>query len=476
VLDDRLLESLRAALGPDHVRVDEATCRAYGVDALGGETRADAVVWPGRTADVAAVAGLCHETRTPLVPRGAGTGYSGGAVPVAGGVVMSLERLNRILEIDPDNLLAVVEPHVVTGVLQAAVERQGLFYPPDPASLHQSVIGGNVAECAGGPRAFKYGVTRQYVLGLEAVLPTGAVVRTGGKVVKNVVGYDLTQLLVGSEGTLAIVTQVVLRLIPKPTARATVRVTFASVDAAVRAVSELLRARVVPATLEFVDEASLEAVSRYLGETTLAPAGTRALLLIEVDGQPEQVSSDEQRVADVCRRARATSVEVAATDEARQALWRVRRELSPALRVIAPRKFNHDVVVPRARVPQLLSLVAQLERDHRLRIPCFGHAGDGNIHVNIMAEDTPQAIDRARQAERRLFEGVVALEGAISGEHGIGFTKARFLGLELTPETIALMRRVKEAFDPRGILNPGKIFPPETVDATTRKPATGGHA
>lgn len=456
-----VLERLCAALGEAHVRTDEATRTACGIDALGRGAMPDVVVRPGDTAEVAAVARLCHQTRTPLVPRGAGTGYSGGAVPVAGGVVISLERLNRILDIDVDNLLAVVEPHVVTGRLQAAVERHGLFYPPDPASLDRSVIGGNVAECAGGPRAFKYGVTRQYVLGLEAVLPTGEVIRTGGKVVKNVVGYDLTQLLVGSEGTLAVITQVILRLVPKPTARATARVTFGSIGGAVEAVSQLLRARVVPATLEIIDEESLAAVARYLGEDTLAPAGTQAVLLIEVDGQPEQVSSDEQRVADVCRRAQATQFQVAAGEQERLALWRVRRELSPALRTIAPHKFNHDVVVPRARIPQLFALVGRLRAELGLQIPCFGHVGDGNIHVNIMATDEVGVLANVREAERRLFEGVVALEGSISGEHGIGLAKSAFIGLELTPETMALMRRVKHAFDPHGILNPGKIFPPE---------------
>ncbi len=464
MLEREVLAGLCAIVGAEHVRTDESTLRAYGVDALGRPGRLDVVVWPRDTAEVAAVARLCDQSRTPLVPRGAGTGYSGGAVPVDGGVVVSLERLNRILEIDADNLLAVVEPHVVTGELQAAVERIGLFYPPDPASLDRSVIGGNVAECAGGPRAFKYGVTRHYVLGLEAVLPTGEVIRTGGKVVKNVVGYDITQLLVGSEGTLAILTKIILRLVPKPTARATARVTFASVREAVGAVSGLLRAGVVPATVEFVDAPSLEAVTRHLGGTRLAPSGTAAVLLIEVDGQPEQVSSDERRVAEVCRRANATDFRIAADETERAELWRIRRELSPALRVIAPLKFNHDVVVPRARVPELMALVDQIARQHDLDIPCFGHVGDGNIHVNIMAPDDPAALERVALAESQLFEGVVALEGSISGEHGIGLAKSRFLGLELTPETIALMRRVKRAFDPRGVLNPGKIFPAEPAE------------
>ncbi len=286
-----------------------------GADALKRGRPADVVVWPACTAEVADVARLCNEARIPLVPRGGGSGFSGGAVPLRGGVVMSLERMNRILEIDEANLLAVVEPNVITGDLQDAVERVGLFYPPDPQSLRISTIGGNVAECAGGPRAFKYGVTKHYVLGLEAVLPTGEVIRTGGKVVKNVVGYDLTQLLVGSEGTLAIITKVILRLIAKPPAQATLRATFPSVQHAVDAVTRLIRARVVPATLELVDGESLDAVATYLNDRSLAPAGTAALLLIDVDGPPELIAGDADRVALACRQAGATEV-LRASDEA----------------------------------------------------------------------------------------------------------------------------------------------------------------
>jgi glycolate oxidase len=393
------------------------------------------------------------------VPRGAGTGYTGGAVPVRGGIVLSLERLNRIVEIDDGNLIAVVEPHVITGDLQDAVERRGLFYPPDPASLRQSTIGGNVAECAGGPRAFKYGVTRQYVLGLEAVLPTGEVIRTGGKVVKNVVGYDLTQLLVGSEGTLAIITQIILRLIPKPPAVRTLRATFPSVTHAVDAVAGIVRARVVPAALELMDADSLAALVEALGGAPLAPPGTAAILLIEVDGLAAQVAEEADRVVEACREAGALDLLRATTDEERAALWQARRDTSLSLKRLAPLKFNHDVVVPKARIPELFALINRLKAQFDLRIPAFGHVGDGNIHVNLMiAENDPAALARVRAAELELFRGVVALEGSISGEHGIGFSKMPYLGLELSPDVIALMRRVKAAFDPAGILNPGKIF------------------
>ena len=459
MIPSAVLDQLRAICGDAHVRVDEQSRIEYGVDALKKGTPADAVVFPSGPEEISAIARLCNEHRVPMVPRGAGTGYTGGAVPLHGGVVLALDRLNRILDIDEENLLVVAESNVITGDIQDAVEKVGLFYPPDPASLKTSVIGGNVAECAGGPRAFKYGVTKQYVLGLEAVLPTGEIINTGGKVVKNVVGYDLTHLLVGSEGTLAIITKVILKLIPKPPVQATLRATFPDVQGAVNAVSGLLRARVIPAALELIDGECLDAVAKYLDVRSLAPEGTGALLLIEVDGLSELVAGEAERVADACREAGATELLRAANEADRQELWRVRRELSPSLKVITPLKHNHDIVVPKGRIPQLFDLVARLRDTYRLRMPCFGHVGDGNIHVNFMLNpDDPDELRRSAEAERALFEGVVALEGSISGEHGIGFAKAPYLGIELSRDEIELMKRVKLAFDPNGVLNPGKMF------------------
>jgi glycolate oxidase len=454
-----LHDALAAIVGPEHVRADAASLESYGVDALGQGHPPDIVVLPANASQISAIARFCSEQRMPLVVRGAGTGFTGGAVPTQGGIVVSMERMNRILEIDETNLLAVVEPNVITADLQRAVEKVGLFYPPDPASLEMSSIGGNVAECAGVPRAFKYGTTKRYVLALEAVLPTGEIVETGSKAVKNVVGYDLTQLLVGSEGTLAIITRVTLRLIPKPPARATLLALFADIRPAVDAVSALIQRRVVPAALELVDADSLAAIRDHL-QQEVVPPGTGAVLIVESDGMQAAVDEEIDRVAEACRDAGAMRVSLAASDEDRVRLWNVRRLLSGALKATGLLKINHDVVVPRGRVPELFAAIANLRQAYQLRIAAFGHAGDGNIHVNLMVDrrDTQQRA-RAKEAERALFEHVVALEGSISGEHGIGFAKAQYIGIELSPEEIALMKRVKAAFDPNGILNPGKIFP-----------------
>src|SRR3954469_24685851 len=459
VLPDAFVRRLREVVAAEYIRQDASALDVYGADALLQIHHPDIVVLPANTQEISSIAALCNEHRVPLVVRGAGTGYTGGAVPTAGGVVLSMERLNRILEIDQENLLAVVEPNVITAELQRAVERLGLFYPPDPASLEHSSLGGNVAECAGGPRAFKYGTTKRYVLALEAVLPGGEVVRTGSKAVKNVVGYDLTQLLVGSEGTLAIITQITLRLVPKPPDRATVAAAFATIADAVDAVTALIERRVVPAAIELIDEESLVAAALHSG-VQVAPPGARALLIIECDGIPSAVQDEMSLVVRACETAGVMSVRRANSEADRAELWAVRRQISLALRATGLLKLNHDVVVPRGRVPQLYDAVEELRQQFGLRIAAFGHAGDGNIHVNLMVDrKNPDELSRAKAAERSLFERVLALEGSISGEHGIGYAKKPYIAMELSDDVLALMRRVKTAFDPNNILNPGKIFP-----------------
>src|SRR6185369_4130755 len=325
-----IVSGLREIVGPEYVRADPDSLRTYGVDALGKGHPPDVVVIPANTEQIASIARLCNSERVPLVVRGGGTGYTGGAVPTRGGVLLSMERLNRIIEIDELNLLAVVEPNVINADLQNAVEQHGLFYPPDPASLNQSSIGGNVAECAGGPRAFKYGTTKRYVLALEAVLPTGEILHTGSKAVKNVVGYDVTQLLVGSEGTLAIITRITLRLIPMPPARATLSAAFTNVRHAVDGVSALIARRAVPAAIELVDEDSLRAVESYVGRPVV-PAGAGALLIVECDGTAAGVEEEIANVASACEATKALAITRAATESEREALWNVRRQLSLAL-------------------------------------------------------------------------------------------------------------------------------------------------
>ena len=456
------LDALRDIVGADGVLLDLPARAAHSADSLERVSALpDVVVVPSDAAQVARVMQWCVAHRVPLTPRGGGTGYSGGAVPVLGGVVLSMARFTRILEIDEHNLLAVVEPNVITADLQAAVEARGLFYPPDPQSMTECAIGGNIAENAGGPRAFKYGVTRQYVLGLEVVLPTGERIETGGRTVKNVVGYDLTQLLIGSEGTLGIITRATLRLIPKPEARATLQAAFPSIAAAARAVDEFVVRRVVPATIEIIDGMCLDAVERLLDDASLHLHGIPAMLLVDVDGSQAQVAQDLGRADDACRAAGATWCRVATDADEREHLWAVRRQLSPALKMIAPYKVNNDIVVPKGRIPELFALVTELRERYGLPIPSFGHAGDGNIHVNVMVPDPGDArqMERAEAAQADLFDGVIALGGVISGEHGIGVTKSAYIGRNLSADAIALMKRVKQAFDPHGLLNPGKIFP-----------------
>ena len=456
--------ALAAIAGEAWVTTAADALVTYAQDALGLGHRPDVVVTPGSVEEVAAIARLCHDTGTPLVVRGGGTGYTGGAVPIRGGIVLTMARFNRILAIDDANLLAIVEPNVITRDLHRAVEARGLFYPPDPASQAECAIGGNLAECAGGPRAFKYGTTRRYVLALQIVLPTGEILRTGSKSVKNVAGYALTDLIVGSEGSLAIVTEATLRLVPLPRSRRTLSATYASIAAAAEAVGAIVRAGVVPAALELIDSASLDAVAEHVGRP-MAPADTAALLIVEVDGSEPAVVHDAALAVAACQETGATSVRAAATEAEREALWEARRELSHALRRLAPRKINHDVVVPRGRVPELFALVEQVRARHGLLIAAFGHAGDGNIHVNLMVHPGDAGeMRRAEAAEHDLFAGVVALDGSITGEHGVGFAKAAHLRLQLSDVEIALMARVKQAFDPRGILTPGKLWETTAAD------------
>lgn len=430
----------------------------YAYDASRRAHRPEAVVRATDTAQIARVMAAATAHRVPVVPRGAGSGLTGGALPIAGGVVLNLAGMNRIIKIDPADQVAVVEPGVVTAELQAAAEAQGMFYPPDPASVNFCTIGGNAAENAGGLRAVKYGVTRDYVLALCAVLPDGRVFRTGKATMKSVVGYDLTRLIVGSEGTLAIITELTLRLLPKPEAKATVSALFGELEQGAEAVQAVLRSGILPTALEFIDRTSLLAVDAYIGLGL--PKGTEAMVLIDVDGAPEVVPGQAERLARVLTESGGQEVKVALDPSQAAELWRARRAMGPAVFHLAPSKFNEDVAVPLGRLAEVLRAIEEIGRHRGLPIPTFGHAGDGNLHVNVMYDaKQPDQLKAAHQAVSDVFAKVLSVGGTLSGEHGVGTCKLGYVGAEIDPVALELMRGVKKLFDPANILNPHKAIP-----------------
>ncbi len=422
--------------------------------------RPDCVVLAEERADVEAVLRICRERRVPVTPRGAGSGKAGACVPLEGGVVLSTERMRRLVEVDGGDLVAVAEPGVITGQLQEAVEAAGMFYPPDPASLAFSTIGGNVVTNAGGPRAFKYGVTREYVLGLEVVLMGGEVLRVGRRTAKGVTGYDLTAGCVGSEGTLGVVTEVVLKLVPRPAAVRTALAVYADVDAAGAAVSALLRQGFRPRTLELMDRTCIEATR---GKTEYRfPEGAGAAVLFELDGEEDGLDAALERAGQVADAVGAREVLVARDERDRRNLWQARRELSLLLRAGNRCKVGEDICVPRGALGAMIRRVDAIGAATGIRCATFGHAGDGNLHVQFLLDgeaDDPAVRARVDDGLERLFRATVELGGTLSGEHGIGITKARFLPLEQSPAVIEWQRRIKALWDPDGLLNPGKLFP-----------------
>ena len=417
----------------------------------------DAVALPESTAQVAALLRLADAYRFPVIPRGAGSGTTGGALPVHGGLVIGFSRMHRILEIDPENMIAVVEPGVVTGELQAAVKKHGLMYPPDPASLKFCSIGGNAGECAGGPSAVKYGVSRDYIIGLEVVLPNGEIMRTGVRTEKGVVGYDLTRLFIGSEGTLAIFTQLILRLLPLAEAKVTFLLSFSSLAQATGLVAQILTAGLMPCTLEYMDQTAVQVVRDRLSSPL--PDETAALLLVEFDGSKAEVEQQGKLFTEFVQQEDCL-LRRAQSEEETQELWLARRSIAPACLNLRPHKIAEDVVVPRSRIPELVRFIELLTQELNLIILTFGHAGDGNIHVNIMVDkQNEQEYSNGLKAKERLFERVLSMGGTLSGEHGVGITKSPFLSQELDETALSVMRRLKELFDPHNILNPGKIFP-----------------
>ena len=457
MLSEQIINELKSIVGKDNVFTSKADRICYSYDATQQSFLPDVVVHPDSTDEISRVMKLANRELIPVFPRGAGSGFSGGSLPTRGGIVLCTERMDRILLIDEENLVATVEPGVVTEQFQKAVEKLGLFYPPDPASLKFSTLGGNVAECAGGPRCIKYGVTKDFIIGLEVVTPTGDIITTGGPTMKGVVGYDLTKLMCGSEGTLGVITRIVIKLLPLPEAKKTMLVLFDSIDGAAQAVSAIIRSKIIPATLEFMDGRTLDCVRQA---TDLeVPEGARAVLIIEVDGDREFLDKQAARIAEIIRPLGVVETRIATTPEESEALWQIRRSVSASLRKVNPDKYNEDICVPRSKVPEMIRKVDAIAEKYAIPIVNFGHAGDGNIHVNIMVNKKVSGDTlKAEGAIREVFKAALELGGTMSGEHGVGIAKAPYIPLEITPEAANYMKAIKQALDPNNILNPGKIF------------------
>ncbi len=428
----------------------------YAYDATETRYLPDAVVIPSTVKQISRLMKFAARFKVPVIPRGAGTGYTGGALACSGGIVLLMDRFDRILEIDIGNMYAVVEPGVITANLHKAVEAKGLFYPPDPASMNACTIGGNIAENAGGMRAVKYGVTRNYVMELEVVLPTGEVIHTGSKCIKDVVGYDLTTFFVGSEGTLGIVTRAVLKLIPLPESRKTMAAGFPSIHLAAKTVVDIIASRIVPTTLEFMDHHCIQAVDNYLNVGLSKDA--QAFLLIEVDGFDSELNAAMEKMTSICQKNNAMDIRVARNENERQNLWKIRRSISAALSHLPIRGDGEDLVVPRTRIPDIIEKMDEICQRYGLFAVNFGHAGDGNLHVSLVEKNDTVAMDMVEAASIEILKETVKMEGRIAAEHGIGLVKKNKIGLNIDPPTLDLMRLLKKTMDPDNILNPGKIF------------------
>ncbi|HVE82866.1 MAG TPA: FAD-linked oxidase C-terminal domain-containing protein [Myxococcales bacterium] len=456
-LMERARHALGAVLDVKQMRWDQDMLATYGHDESDtGDFPPDLVVFPESTEEVQAIFRVCQQAGVPVTPVAARTGKSGGSLPLQGGVSMTLERMNKVKSISVEDLTCVVEPGLNTGELMRAVEAKGLFYPPDPNSWEMCSIGGNVAENAGGPRALKYGVTRDYVIGLQWVLPSGDVIRPGRQTIKGVAGYDLVGLFVGSEGTLGVATEITLQLIPLPRHVKTALLIFPSVVDAARGVSAVLAAGILPRTLELLDDVSVRAVD---GRGFNFPPGTRAAVIAETDGNAEDATFAElAALGEVAQRHGAQEILVAQSEDQRQKLWAARRVVSTALRAMKPHKISEDICVPRSRIPEVIEKLKAMGEELGLTVATYGHAGDGNLHANILYEG-PHERAKVDQAIERMLQLTVSVGGTITGEHGVGYAKRDYLPLEQAPELIALQKRIKHLLDPRGLLNPGKMFP-----------------
>jgi glycolate oxidase len=458
MIDSNISHELVEIVGQEHILTSPEDLICYSYDGTFAEELPDAVISPASTKEVSAILKVAHREAIPVIARGMASGLAAGTVPYGGGLVLNLTRMNRVLEIDRNNMTATAQAGVITADLAEAVGAEGLFYPPDPASIRHSTLGGNVACNSGGPCCLKYGVTGDYVMALEAILADGRVLRTGNKCIKDVTGYDLVHLLVGSEGTLAVITEITVRLLPKPQAKRTALAIFEDIARASHAVNDILLAGVLPSTLEIVDETAINCVEEYmhLGLDCTADA----MLLVETDGHPESAAREIDVVAEVCRRGGAKEVQIARNVAESENLWRARRSISPSLGRVRPNKLGEDIVVPRSAIPSMVVRIKEISLQYDLPIVIFGHAGDGNLHPNILFDKRdPEEWERVEAAVADLFGAAVELGGTLSGEHGVGMLKRPYLEMALGPLAVEVMRGIKQAMDPKGILNPGKVLP-----------------
>ncbi|WP_024791629.1 FAD-binding oxidoreductase [Lebetimonas sp. JS032] len=458
MIESRHIENLKNIVGDDDIKTDKAHLRAYSYDATKEHFYPDAVIFPENEKEVSDILKYCNNNKIAVIPRGAGSGFTGGALPVNGGIILAVEKyMNKIIEIDEKDMVAVVQPGVINSELQKEVEKKGLFYPPDPASMDYSTIGGNVAENAGGMRAAKYGLTKDYVMCLRAVLPNGDIIRAGKRTIKDVAGYNVAGILIASEGTLAVLTEITLKLRPKPKMKKTYMGIFENVVDAMNAVYKSLSSGAVPVAMEFMDSLVVKALREKLGVNLPEWAG--ALLVGDVDGNVEEEIDYQLKILEKSFKQNGAKEFIATADkEKSEEIWFARRNASQSITIYGSKKLNEDISVPRSKLPDALKGIEEIGKKYNVTIPCFGHSGDGNIHVNVMVDgENEDEVKKGYKAVEEIFKLVISLEGTLSGEHGIGLSKAPFMKLAFSAAEMNLFKRIKNAFDPNGILNPGKM-------------------
>ncbi|MCU1807800.1 MAG: FAD-binding oxidoreductase [Bacillota bacterium] len=459
MITEQIVERLKSIMGSEkRILLEKADLVSYSYDGSFGAYFPEIILQPVSTEETAGIVKLANELKIPVYPRGRGTSLSGGPLPVHGGMVLDFSRWTQKLIIDPEDTVAIVSPGVITADIDREAQRHGLMYPPDPSSSHVSTIGGNLAENAGGPRGLKYGVTKDYVLGLEIVTPEGDIIRTGGRTVKNVTGYDLTKLIVGSEGTLGIITEAILQLIPRPQATQTMMVIFDDIIDAGKAISAVLTSGILPSKMEIMDQASIQAVEEF--QPIGLPTDVDAIILIELDGHPIAIRDESEQVKQVCLEVGAREAIIARDDESAGNLWKARKLVSPAIVRKKPTKISEDATIPRSKIPEMFRRLQEIKAKYEIDLVVFGHAGDGNLHPNIITDkQDKEEMKRVEKAVEEIFTAAIELGGTLSGEHGIGTMKAPFMEMELGEMGLDMMKRMKKAWDPNNIMNPGKIFP-----------------